>query len=152
VVGRYSYRLQPGATLAPNEAGLDPLSVPSAFNCGLRQDLEALFVPGQAPRESPSPSAEVDASMRDGSVSDNTAAALQDAANKPALSEPKAERAMPATALSDRIRSSLDLLHRHTVGSAVPDLRSIHRRMPSLSGTDPDSAGSSEEKELPVPK
>lgn len=40
------YRLQPGGTLVPNEAGLDPLSVPSAFDRGLRRDLGLLFVPG----------------------------------------------------------------------------------------------------------
>ncbi len=138
-MGRYSYKLQPGATLAPNLAGLDPLTAPSAFNHGLRRELDALFVPGQAPRESQSSLAEEGASARDASMSHSAAAAAAEDAKAPI-----ADRSMPATALSERIRASLNLLQRHTIGNAIPDLRSIHRRMPRLlGGTDREKAEAS---------
>ena len=44
-VGRFSYRVTSGGQLLPNEAQLDPLIKPSAFNAALKHDLEKLFVP-----------------------------------------------------------------------------------------------------------
>ncbi|BDA46159.1 probable CDP-diacylglycerol-glycerol-3-phosphate 3-phosphatidyltransferase [Coccomyxa sp. Obi] len=152
VVGRYSYRLQPGARLAPNLARLDPLTAPSAFNRGLRQELEALFVPGKGPR---GPSALDSASSMTASTagaSDKEAAASSwEAAPTHGTASSDVSRDMPATALSDRITSSLDLLHRHTIGNAVPDLRSIYKRMPSLGGTDHSTADPSKETDPPFP-
>ena len=152
VVGRYSYRLQPGARLAPKTARLDPLTRPSAFNRGLRQKLEALFVPGKGPTGSSALDSASSMSPSSAGASNKEAAASSEKAPHPGPAASDASREMPATALSDRITFSLDLLHRHIIGNAIPDLRAIYKRMPSLGGTDQGAADPSQETDQPVPR
>lgn len=164
-MGRYSYRLQPGATLAANLAGLDPLTAPHSFNHSLRRDLEALFVPQHTHQKSQqhasaqeplgaiyADSAVPATESKDGAESKEAVSPLPEEAGTAGQSTPHANRDLPATALSDRIMSSIVPLHRQRAGNAVPDLRSLHRSMPSLdSSTRGGSEGSHKtDGELPL--
>ena len=113
-MGRYSYRLQPGARLAPNRAGFDPLTTPAAFNRALRSDLEALFVPGHPAPRGPE----------------------HEPATATAAAAGSESSAMPASDLSHRISLAVGggLCGGQPTSTAaeVPDLRALHRRLPRV--------------------
>jgi hypothetical protein len=112
-VGRYSYRLLPEGALAPNRAGLDPLTSPGAFNRALRADLEALFLPG------------------------HTGLATQGRQQPAAAASlvPAEGGNLAAAKLPERIRRAIGSNHRQAAAS-VPDLRSLHRRLPNVKSSE----------------
>ena len=151
VVGRYSYRLQRGARLAPNQAGLDPLAAPAAFNAGLRAELEALFVPRPGQQQQrmqvlPAEAQQAPAASSSGFLHTAQAGAATAAGQGPEQEASRQARGhaqqqreaaasgacLPAEALSEHISAVIDPDRAALPAEAVPDLHALHRRMPAL--------------------